>query len=188
MPQADNKVTPSQDGDAVAVYLAGIAALEQAATHGPWTLETDRSDDETADDHPWPYAIVMPEPYHVPADRSLQDFDYQYTELAEMTLATAEFLVAARSAVPRLLGAVRIALKLADDWMAVGPPPRTAEERAQRACGLLLYRDITAELLREVPAVGPEVTPEFREQVTTLMDRNDGLMRRLAGTEDVSDR
>ena len=106
MPEPDKNLTPGQEGDAVAVYLADITALERGATRGPWTLETDRSDDETADDHPWPYAIVMPEPTHVPADRSLQDFDYQYTEVAEMTLATAEFVVGARSAVPRLLGAV----------------------------------------------------------------------------------
>jgi predicted HAD superfamily Cof-like phosphohydrolase len=112
MPRDDKNLTASHLPDAADAYLAGVRAREQAATPGPWTLETDISDDETADDHPWPYAIVMPEPNHMPADRSLQDFDFKYTELAEMTMPTAEFLVAARSDVPRLLGALEAVMEL----------------------------------------------------------------------------
>jgi hypothetical protein len=45
-----------------------------------------------------------------------------------------------------LISAVRKALALADDWTAVGPPPRPAQEIARRACGTELRASLAAAL------------------------------------------
>lgn len=134
--------------DKVAAYLAEIEQREQAATCGPWALETDQDWD---DERTWtyPYGIRMPEPHTTRADRSHRDFDYLYSELREMTMPTAEFLVAARSDVPRLLAAVRAGLELAARWADVGPAPRPADEVQRRACAAELRAAITKALLEE---------------------------------------
>lgn len=94
----------SQEGDAVAVYLAGIAALEQQATHGPWRAEATHGRD-IADEY-WSDSRISGaggKPVAITYLTSVMETDRTDEDEA--------FIVAARSAVPRLLGALDIAMQ-----------------------------------------------------------------------------
>lgn len=96
--------------DRLTAELAAIREREQAATTGPWQLETDR-DEEYGEE--FPYAIIMPVSHtERPAGVPFREWDFRYSAMAEMTMATAEFLVEARTAVPRLLAAVEAVLAI----------------------------------------------------------------------------
>jgi hypothetical protein len=88
--------------------LEKLAAMERAATSPPWTLEADTSEGDT-----FPWAIRTPEPHIMrPEGESYKDSDYVHGELAELLIADMEFIVAARSAMPRLIAMGDALLKL----------------------------------------------------------------------------
>lgn len=108
---SDKNLTPTQEDDTAARFLAEVRQRIEAATAGPWLLETD-CDGEGDDNWTFPYGIRMPDAHTEHKDGSHHDWDYLYSELCEMTMPTAEFLVAARSDVPRLVAAVEAVLSL----------------------------------------------------------------------------
>lgn len=143
--------------DPVTARLAEIEAREQAAICGPWTLETERDWD---DEGPWESVsgIRMPEPHTERPDGTHRDYDYRYSEVCEMGMPTAEFLVAARSDIPRLLGAVRAGLALADDWhqkaMGIGSKMDISDADGAKAgfmmCTISAYEDCSKALLAAI--------------------------------------
>jgi len=82
--------------------LAGIRAIEQAATEGPWEAHSHAAGPS--------YTIRVFDIWH----------DEQDAYIAQdcLTEADAQFIVTARTAMPRLLAAFGAVLELADDWDA----------------------------------------------------------------------
>ena len=96
--------------DPAPATLAGIRAIEQAATPGPWHLEWDSCDcgDGYGCSHgSWPHAIRNSRADTEPRqDGKQRDWDYKHTEISELGGADAEFIVTARTVMPLLLAAV----------------------------------------------------------------------------------
>lgn len=92
--------------------LLGIRDRAAKASPGPWTLETDSDDREFATNPPFPFAIHGPvnECY---AERPEADpFRTQVSEVSDLSMEDAEFLVHAREDIPRLLAAADALLML----------------------------------------------------------------------------
>lgn len=130
---ADTDVAASAPVEAL--DLDAIEARAAAATAGPWG-----TDWESCGCEPgcycgsWVRAITMPEPHgERPRDGSgYADYQYDYTEVSEMTTATAEFIAAARTDVPALAAEVRRLQRIVE---AVGQRASEVVEAAMTAAG-----------------------------------------------------
>ena len=94
--------------------LAGWRETTEAATPEPWDLEWDSCDcgDIYGCSHgSWPHAIRNSRAHIERADGEQRAYDYDHTEVSELGAADAEFIVTARTAMPRLLKAVDDVLK-----------------------------------------------------------------------------
>ena len=142
------------DAGRVATTLAGIRAIEQAATPGPWKH---RTAEHLGD---WTTSSKVFRTERVEADArpaGIGIFDAP---------ADAEFTVSSRNALPLLLAALEAALKAADDWDAEAETLAAAADRDRgplrmtramlgarvqvlRECAQALREAITAELTKE---------------------------------------
>jgi hypothetical protein len=95
--------------------LDQIRARAQAATDGPWRLVTDTCDcggDHGCRHGTYPYALRLPEHTVRDADRSCEPGDprdsyrHNASEISDLTMGTAEFIVHARTDVPALLAEI----------------------------------------------------------------------------------
>jgi hypothetical protein len=96
-----------------AAILAGWREAEQAATEGPWG--TDENHGRGYDDEGWSRCFILGalDSATLPVVAATYFTDIIEPDNAE---ADAAFIVAARTAMPLLLGAVERALELADEW------------------------------------------------------------------------
>lgn len=108
--------------------LAADRALAEAATEGPWTVVTENCDCYGGCSHgenggsEFAYAISIPEHQkwgllddsgdECKPDDSSDYLHHQRTEISQFTIATAEFIAAARSALPRYVETVQAVLDL----------------------------------------------------------------------------
>ncbi len=96
------------------IDLNAIRARADAATEGPWRLETDHCDcsDGICSHGAFPYAIRLPVHTVGNADRpcvpgdSLDGYNHLATDMPDLTMETAEFIVHARTDVPALLAEI----------------------------------------------------------------------------------
>jgi hypothetical protein len=98
-----------------AVILAQWREAEQKATPGPWHLEWDSCDcgDGYGCSHgSWPHAIHNSRAHTERPDGVQHDYDFAHSDIAELSGDDAEFIIAARTAMPLLLGAVERVLEL----------------------------------------------------------------------------
>jgi hypothetical protein len=123
-----------ETADRLAVDLAAIGERLNAATEGPWTLEIDHDDSDDAPFARFPYGFILPKPKIERRDSKYRDYDYLYTEVSDLAMADAGFLVAARSDVPRLLAAVEAVLDLIARWNRRPPPGTTPSRNARANC------------------------------------------------------
>jgi len=114
--------------DEVSATLAGIRAIEQAATEGPWEMHS----------HAPSYATRVFDIWH----------DEQDAYIAQdcLTEADAAFIVTARTAVPRLVAAVEAVLEAAETWRALAGDSASPFDIAIASCAKQVRGRVTAEL------------------------------------------
>jgi hypothetical protein len=115
-------------GDQVAAYLAMARKHEQAASPGPWRVIWDSCDcgDGYGCSHGnFPHAIATSRPS---IDRGPgvppRDYDFEHSEVPDLGSEDAEFIVAARESLPRLLSAVQAVVALCRDTDGNWLPPQ----------------------------------------------------------------
>ena len=99
--------------------LAAIRRRADAAIPLPWSLERESCDcggGYGCSHGSWPYCLRLPVPKTEHEDGKTRDYDFSFTEIGDFPMETAEFMVAARTDVPRLLAAVDAALKVSAQY------------------------------------------------------------------------
>ncbi len=140
---------------AMAASLLGIHRREKAATPGPWTLETEQGDAEYSVNPPYPYAIHGPvnEPY---ADAKPGTTGHEYrttiTDMTQLRMEDAEFIVHARVDVPRLLACAEALL----DLVVLKDGPRDAEYAHLKPKAWEAAREAVEALLPKTEPFTPE--------------------------------
>jgi hypothetical protein len=114
--------------DPLTAELTALKLAEEAASPRPWRLVLESCDcgGGMSCGHPdYVYAIVTAAAHTTdPGPRQAED--YEHTCVDQIPVEDAQFMIAARTALPWLLSAVNAVLKLADDARVImhgSPPP-----------------------------------------------------------------
>jgi hypothetical protein len=152
--------TPARDPLAV---LAEIRQREQAATPEPWSLEYELCDcgGENGFGHQdYPYAIRTSVPHILRVEGEAHlDGDYVHSEISELTFRDVEFIVAARTDMPRLLAIPEALLKLAAEFDRPASGPR--DPNPVVAMEAMAFMHAAARIRSAIAAAltGEETTP-----------------------------
>lgn len=107
--------------DPLTAALAPIRDREQAATRGPWEIETescDCGDGYVCPHGTYPYAIITSRSHtERKTGEAPRPYDFRHSEICELSPEDVEFIAQAREDVPRLLRAVELLIGFHASYM-----------------------------------------------------------------------